>query len=92
VNQAEQRPVTGGDVLVFEVETERPAGEPALKRFRMPAGLKDQKIRYGWVQFAPGGIASGQGVLSVAYAVGANSSLTIDEVTQQVSTAKIKSQ
>jgi hypothetical protein len=92
VNQAEQRPVTGGDVLVFEVETEKPAGEPALKRFRMPAGLKDQKIRYGWVQFAPGGIASGQGVLSVAYAVAANSNLTVDEVAQQVSAAKIKSQ
>jgi hypothetical protein len=92
VNQAEQRPVTGGDILLFEVETEKPASEQALKRFRMPAGLKDQRIRYGWVQFAPGGIASGQGVLSVAYAVAANSSLTIDDVAKQVSTAKIKSQ
>ena len=92
VNQAEQRPVTGGDVLLFEVETEKPAGEPALKRFRMPAGFKDQKLRYGWVQFAPGGIASAQGVLSVAYAVAANSGLTIDEVAKQVSEAKIKSQ
>ena len=92
VNQAEQRSVIGGDVLLFEVETEKPAGEPALKRFRMPAGLKDQKIRYGWVQFAPGGIASGQGVLSVAYAIPANSSLTIDEVAKQVSAAKIKIQ
>ncbi|MGA9564415.1 MAG: hypothetical protein WBS19_02730 [Candidatus Korobacteraceae bacterium] len=92
VNEAEQRPVTGGDVLVFEVETEKPAGEPALRRFRMPAGFKDQKIRYGWVQFAPGGIASGQGVLSVAYAVAANSTLTVDEVAKQVSMAKIKSQ
>ena len=92
MNQAEQRPVTGGDVLLFEVETEKPAGEPALKRFRMPAGFKDQKLRYGWVQFAPGGIASAQGVLSVAYAVAANSGLTIDEVAKQVSEAKLKSQ
>lgn len=92
VTLAEQRPVKGGDMLLFEVETEKPAGEPALKRFRMPASFKDQKVRYGWVQFAPGGIASGQGVLSVAYAVTANSDLTVDEVANQVSAAKIKTQ
>jgi hypothetical protein len=90
VSKAEQRAVTGGDVLLFEVETDRPAGEAALKRFHMPAGLKDQKVRYGWVQFAPGGIASGQGVLSAAFATAANSSLTIDDVAKQVSEAKIK--
>jgi hypothetical protein len=90
VSKAEQRAVTGGDVLLFEVETDRPASEAALKRFHMPAGLKDQKVRYGWVQFAPGGIASGQGVLSAAFAVAADSSLTIDDVAKQVSVAKIK--
>ena len=90
VSKAEQRAVTGGDVLLFEVETDRPANEAALKRFHMPAGLKDQKVRYGWVQFAPGGIASGQGVLSAAFAVAADSSLTIDDVAKQVSAAKIK--
>ena len=90
VSKAEQRAVTGGDVLLFEVETDRPAGEAALKRFHMPAGLKDQKVRYGWVQFAPGGIASGQGVLSAAFATAANSSLTIDNVAKQVTEAKIK--
>jgi len=90
VSKAEQRAVTGGDVLLFEVETDRPASDAALKRFHMPAGLKDQKVRYGWVQFAPGGIASGQGVLSAAFAVAANSSLTIDEMAKQVAEAKIK--
>ena len=90
VSKAEQRAVTGGDVLMFEVETDRPAGEAALKRFHMPSGLKDQKVRYGWVQFAPGGIASGQGVLSAAFAVAANSNLTIDDVAKQVAEAKIK--
>jgi hypothetical protein len=90
VSKAEQRPITGGDVLLFEVETDRPAGEAALKRFHMPAGLKDQKVRYGWVQFAPGGIASGQGVLSTAFATPANSTLTIDDVARQVAEAKIK--
>lgn len=91
VSTAEQRAVPGGDVLLFEVETERPASDAALKRFHMPAGFKDQRVRYGWVQFAPGGIASGQGVLSVAFATPANSSLTIDDVAKQVSVAKMKS-
>jgi hypothetical protein len=90
VTKAEQRAVPGGDVLLFEVETDKPANDAALKRFQMPAGLKDQRIRYGWVQFAPGGIASGQGVLSVGFAVPANSSLSIDEVAKQASVAKIK--
>jgi len=90
VSKAEQRTVTGGDVLLFEVETDRPANEAALKRFHMPAGLKDQKVRYGWIQFAPGGIASGQGVLSAAFATAANSSLTIEDVAKQVAEAKMK--
>ena len=90
VTKAEQRTMTGGDVLLFEVETDKPSNDAALKRFRMPANFKDQRIRYGWVQFAPGGIASGQGVLSLGFAVPANSDLSIDEVAKQVSAAKIK--
>lgn len=90
ISKAEQRAVSGGDVLLFEVETDRAASDAALKRFRMPAAFKDQRIRYGWVQFAPGGIASGQGVLSVAFATAANSGLTVDDVAKQVSAAKIK--
>lgn len=90
VTKAEQRAMQGGDALLFQVETDKPANEAALKRFHMPPGFKDQRVRYGWVQFAPGGIASGQGVLSVAFAVPANSNLSIDEVAKQVSAAKIK--
>jgi hypothetical protein len=78
VTKAEQRAVGGGDVLLFEVETD------------MPASYKDQRMRYGWVQFAPGGIASGQGVLSVAFGVAASSNLKIDDVAKQVSEAKMK--
>lgn len=89
VIRAEQQSIQGGDVLLVEVETERPAGDAALRRFHMPPDLKDQRIRYGWVQFAPGGIGAGQGVLSVAFAASANSSLTIDDVVKQVSTTKI---
>jgi len=90
VSKAEQRALAGGDVLLFEVETDRPPNDAALKRFHMPAGFKDQRLRYGWVQFAPGGIASGQGVLSTAFATPANSNLTIDDVAKQLAAAKIK--
>ncbi len=90
VTKAEQRSVVGGDALLFEVESDKPATDAVLKRFHMPAAYKDQRIRFGWVQFAPGGIASGQGVLSVAFAAAASSSLNIDEVVKQVSAAKIK--
>ena len=90
VTKAEQRSVTGGDALLFEVESEKPATDAILKRFHMPPAYKDQRVRIGWVQFAPGGIASGQGVLSVSFASAANSGLNIDEVLKAVSAAKIK--
>ena len=90
VTKAEQRPVAGGDALLFEVESDKPASEAALKRFHMPPSYKDQRLRFGWVQFAPGGIASGQGVLSVSFGTAASSSLTIEEVAKRVSAAKIK--
>ena len=89
VTKAEQRSVVGGDALLFEVESEKPAAEGVLRHFHMPTAFKDQRVRYGWVQFAPGGIASGEGVLSVSFATAANSSLNIDEVLKQVSAAKI---
>ncbi len=90
VTKAEQQSVKGGDALLFEVETEKPANDAALKRFHMPPAVKDQRVRFGWVQFATGGIASGQGVLSVGFAVPANSTLTIDEVLTRVAAANIK--
>jgi hypothetical protein len=90
VTKAEQRSVSGGDALLFEVESDKPASEAALKRFHMPSAYKDQRIRIGWVQFAPGGIAAGQGVLSVAFGTAASSGLNIEEVVKQVSVAKIK--
>jgi hypothetical protein len=90
VTRAEQRSIVGGDALLFEVVSEKPAADVALKRFHMPPAFKDQRVRYGWVQFAPGGIASGQGVLSVAFATADGSSLTIEEVLKQVAAAKLK--
>lgn len=90
VVRAEHRTVRGGDALLLEAETERPASDAALKRFKMPVSLKDQKIRFGWVQFAPGGVGAGQGVLSVAFAAPANSPLTSDDLLQQIASAQLK--
>ena len=90
ITKAEQRAVAGGDVLLLEVESEKPAAEAALRRFHMPAAFKDQHVRFGWVQYAPGGIASGQGVLSVAYATAAGSNLTTETILSGVTSAKIK--
>jgi hypothetical protein len=47
VTTAEQRAVKGGDVLLFEVETDEPATDAVLKRFHMPPTYKDQHVRYG---------------------------------------------
>jgi len=90
VLRAEHKSIPGGDALVFELETERPANEPAVKRFHMPPSMKDQRVRYTWIQFAPGGVAAGQGVLSVVTATSANSELTADDLLTQISTAKLK--
>ncbi len=90
VLKAEHESVKGGDALVLELETEHPATEQALKRFHMPAGFKDQRIRFSWIQYAPGGVAAGQGVLSVVAATAANSDLTSTELLTQISSAKLK--
>jgi len=90
VLRAEHTSVGGGDALVFELETDRPPSEQVLKRFHMPAGMKDQHIRYTWIQFAPGGIAAGQGVLSVVAATASNSELNGKDLLTQVCSAKLK--
>lgn len=90
VVRAEHKSVPGGEALVLELETDRPANDQALKRFHMPAGMKDQRVRFSWIQYSPGGIASGQGVLSVVAATAANSGLTSEELLTQISSAKLK--
>ena len=87
---AENRTIKGGDALVLETTTERSATDGVLKRMKMPAALKDQKIRFGWVQFAPGGVAAGQGVLSIAFATPANSPVSTDELLRQLASAQLK--
>jgi hypothetical protein len=90
VLRAEHRSVGGGDALVLELETDRPPTEQALKRFHMPPGMKDQHVRYTWIQFAPGGVAARQGVLSIVAASASNSELTGKDLLTQISSAKLK--
>lgn len=88
--RADHQTVPGGEAILLEIETEHGAPDAALKRFHMPAAMKDQKIRYAWVQFMPGGAGSQQGVLSVAMATPANSGLTADELLKEITSAKLK--
>lgn len=90
VTRAEHKSLPGGEALLLELETDRPASDAALKRFHMPAGMKDQKVRFSWIQYAPGGIAAAQGVLSVVTAGGANSELTSDQLLAEIGSAKLK--
>jgi hypothetical protein len=90
VVRAEHKSLPGGEALLLELETDRPASDQALKRFHMPTSMKDQRVRFSWIQYSPGGIASGQGVLSVVAASAANSDLTSDALLTQIGSAKLK--
>jgi hypothetical protein len=90
VTRAEHKSLPGGEALLLELETDHPPSDAALKRFHMPSGMKDQKVRFSWIQYAPGGITAAQGVLSVIAATGANSDLTSDELLTQIGSAKLK--
>lgn len=76
--------------MLFEVESEKPATDAAMKRFHMLAALKDQHVWSGWVQFAPGGIAIGLGCAVGRLSTPVNSNLTIEEVLIQVASSQIK--
>lgn len=90
VLRAEHKSLPGGEALLLELETDRPPNDAAVKRFHMPAAMKDQKVRFSWIQYSPGGIAGGQGVLSVIAAGAANSDLTSDALLTQIGSAKLK--
>jgi hypothetical protein len=81
---AEHRAAGRGDALLFEAETERPASEVAIRRFKLPAGIKDQRLRYGWIQFSPGGIASSESVISLGFATPVNSGFDVNTVLAQL--------
>jgi hypothetical protein len=90
VLKAEHQSLNGGEVLLFEFVTDRSSTDPAVKRFHMPSDMKDQKIRFTWIQYSPGGLGANQGVLSVVAASAANSSLTGDELLKDLASAKLK--
>jgi hypothetical protein len=84
VTRAENTSAGRGDALLFEAQTERPATEAAIRRFKVPASFKDQCLRYGWIQFSPGGIAGGESIISVAFATPVNSGIDVNTILAQL--------
>jgi hypothetical protein len=84
VTRAENKAAGHGDALLFEAQTERPAPEAAIRRFKLPTSLKDQCLRYGWIQFSPAGIAGGENIISVAFATPVNSGIDVNMVLEQL--------
>jgi hypothetical protein len=76
-------------LLLFEVESAKPATDAAMKRFHITAALKDQHVRSGWVQFAPGGIAIGPGCAVGRLSHSSDFESTIEEVLNQVASLQI---
>jgi hypothetical protein len=84
VSHAEHRVAGRGDALLFEAETEHGAPDAAIKHFKLPATIKDQRLRYGWVQFSPGGLTSSESIISLAFAAPVNSGFDVNLVLEQL--------
>jgi hypothetical protein len=84
VTRAEHRMAGRGDALVFEAETERAAPEAAIKRFKLPPSIRDQRLRYGWIQFSPGGVTSSESIISLSFATPVNSTFDVNTVLAQM--------
>ena len=84
ITHAQHKAAGRGDALIFEAETEKGAPEAAVRHFKLPSSVKDQRLRYGWIQFSPGGIAGSENVVSVAFATPVNSSFNVDTVLESV--------
>jgi hypothetical protein len=80
VTRAEHKSAGHGDALVFEAETEKVPPEFVIKHFKLPTSLKDQKLRYGWIQYSPGGMSSSEPIISLAFATPLNSGLDVNTV------------
>ncbi len=80
LTRAELRRTNGGEALLFELETEQPAVKKAVKRFRMPPTLKNQQIRFGWIEYSPEGFTAAKPSLSIVFATPLNSGLDCDAV------------
>lgn len=84
VTHAENKSAGRGDALLFEAETERGAPDAAIKRFKLPPAIKDQRLRYGWIQYSPGGISSSESIISLAFATPVNSGIDVNTVLDQL--------
>jgi hypothetical protein len=84
VTRAEHKSAGRGDALLFEAETEKGAPEFVIKHFKLPASLKDQKLRYGWIQFSPGGMSSSEAIISLAFATPVNSGFDVNTVLDEM--------
>lgn len=80
VTRAEHRSAGRGDALVFEAETEKAPPEFVIKKFKLPPSLKEQKLRYGWIQYSPGGMSSSEPIISLAFATPVSSGLDVNSV------------
>jgi len=84
VTRAENKSAGRGDALLFEAETEKGAPDAAIKRFKLPPSIKDQRLRYGWIQYSPGGITSSESIISLAFATPVNSGIDVNTVLDQL--------
>jgi hypothetical protein len=66
------------------MEIEKPAIDHATKRFQMPDSIKDQRIRYSLVIYAPAGSAEGPPI-SILVAQPVSSSLDRDAILKALS-------
>ncbi|HEY3929765.1 MAG TPA: hypothetical protein VGL89_15445 [Candidatus Koribacter sp.] len=80
VTRAEHRSAGRGDALLFEAETEKAAPESVVRHFKLPGTVKDQRLRYGWIQFSPAGIGGSENVVSVAFATPVSSGFDVNNV------------
>jgi hypothetical protein len=84
VTRAEHKSAGRGDALLFEAETEKVAPEFVIKHFKLPPTLKDQKLRYGWIQFSPGGLNSSEAIISLAFATPVNSGFDVNTLLDEM--------
>jgi len=84
MTRAEKREAAKGEALVFEMESEKPATDHAVKSFQMPDSIKDQRIRYSLVMYAPAGFAAGPPI-SILVATPVSSSLDCDAILKALS-------
>jgi len=85
---AERRRTNAGEILLFELETVDSPPDKAIERFQMPPALRGQRIRYGWVVYAPQGFPTTEPVLNLVFATAANSGVDCNLLSSLLSQRK----